>query len=110
MYLQQDDCFFVFPGDRLGFLNELDLSPVAYEFAPSGLEVPFLNLENRTLPTIGAVENFDPLSLPYDFAAAAYYDAGRGKTPAAVEKNNKIKTPRIQHLAANGMNQCSSSA
>lgn len=57
-------------------MNEMDLSAVAYEFAPNGLDISFLNLENRTIPALLDVVTFDPFSLPYNFAIAAYYDTG----------------------------------
>jgi hypothetical protein len=66
----------VSPGDRLGFMNEMDVSSIAHQFVPNGINIPFYNLENQTQPVLNTVITFDPFSLPYSFAIAAVYDTG----------------------------------
>ena len=71
--------------DQLGFTNDDSSSPgngqtgpLQYEFKTVGRNgVLFDNRGNSSLLKVGDIVTFDPLSLPYQFALQAVYDAGK---------------------------------
>ena len=75
--LQTSYCFYIEPGDRLGFTNEMSSSPVGYVFVSSGLNVISASITGDNYPHINDTVAFDTLELPYEFAISAIVDIGK---------------------------------